>query len=63
MNNLQELIYKFGHAGVTKAIVTLILDNSDRKNSPSGYEDLDTINITRQVSKLNSNENSKKFFF
>ena len=34
VSNLQELIYKRGNAGITKAEVTLIFDNSDKKRSP-----------------------------
>jgi structural maintenance of chromosome 2 len=47
--NLQELIYKGGNAGITKATVTITFDNSDRKQSPPGYEDYEEITITRQV--------------
>eukprot|EP00966_Prymnesium_polylepis_P060954 1413477-Prymnesium_polylepis.1 len=37
-SNLNELIYKHGQAGVTKATVTLVFDNSDPAASPLGYE-------------------------
>ena len=47
--NLQELVYKNGQAGVTKATVSILFDNSDRKQSPLGYEQYDEITITRQV--------------
>eukprot|EP00965_Chrysotila_dentata_P194228 6176238-Pleurochrysis_carterae.AAC.2 len=36
--SLNELIYKGGQAGVTKASVTLVFDNGDREQSPHGYE-------------------------
>lgn len=36
-SSLQELVYKQGQAGVTKASVTLVFDNSDPKQSPLGY--------------------------
>lgn len=36
--NLQELIYKQGNAGVSKASVTIIFDNSSKSQSPPGYE-------------------------
>ena len=39
--NLQDLIYKKGLAGIDKATVTVIFDNSDKSNSPVGYEDFD----------------------
>ena len=45
----QELIYKGGTAGVTKASVTLIFDNRNRQFSPSGYEDQETISITQVI--------------
>ncbi|XP_076058324.1 structural maintenance of chromosomes 2 [Oratosquilla oratoria] len=47
--NLQELVYKNGQAGVTKATVTITFDNTDRKQSPIGYEHYDEVTITRQV--------------
>ncbi|XP_018012651.2 structural maintenance of chromosomes protein 2, partial [Hyalella azteca] len=47
--NLQELVYKNGQAGVTKATVTITFDNSDKKQSPIGYEHYDEVTITRQV--------------
>ena len=46
---LQDLIYKQGQAGVTKATVTLVFDNSDPKRSPVGQELCETITVTRQV--------------
>lgn len=47
--NLQELVYKQGHARVTKASVTLVFDNSDEKSSPVGMKDKAEITVTRQV--------------
>ena len=47
--NLQELVYKNGQAGVTKATVSVVFDNSDKKQSPLGYEQYDEITVTRQV--------------
>ena len=47
--NQQDLIYKRGQAGVTKASVTIVFDNSDRSKSPVGYEDYKQITVTRQV--------------
>ncbi|KAG4304716.1 hypothetical protein PORY_001769 [Pneumocystis oryctolagi] len=46
--NLQDLIYKRGQAGVTKASVTVVFDNSDTKKSPIGFEDHTQITVTRQ---------------
>ncbi|KAJ9114125.1 hypothetical protein QFC20_001641 [Naganishia adeliensis] len=48
-NNLMDLIYKRGQAGVTKASVTIVFDNSDRSSSPLGFEDAAQITVTRQV--------------
>jgi structural maintenance of chromosome 2 len=48
-NSLQELVYKQGQAGVTKATVSIVFDNSDKENSPVGYEHLDEITVTRQL--------------
>lgn len=47
--NLQELVYKQGQAGITKATVSIVFDNSDRSRSPLGYEDCPEITVTRQV--------------
>ncbi|NWU54342.1 SMC2 protein, partial [Dromas ardeola] len=47
--NLQDLVYKNGQAGISKATVSIIFDNSDKKLSPLGFEDNDEITITRQV--------------
>lgn len=47
--NLQDLIYKRGQAGVTKASVTIVFDNSDKVKSPIGFEDQAHISVTRQI--------------
>ena len=47
--NLQDLIYKRGQAGVTKASVTIVFDNRDKKRSPIGFDDYATISVTRQI--------------
>lgn len=47
--NLQDLIYKRGQAGVTKASVTIVFDNQDKKKSPIGFEDYAQISVTRQI--------------
>ncbi|RKP36135.1 RecF/RecN/SMC N terminal domain-containing protein [Dimargaris cristalligena] len=48
--NLQDLIYKRGQAGVTKASVTIVFNNEDRSKSPLGYEGCPRISVTRQIS-------------
>lgn len=48
-NSLQDLVYKSGQAGVTKASVTIRFDNRDRSASPMGYEDHEEITVTRQI--------------
>ncbi|XP_075108148.1 structural maintenance of chromosomes protein 2-1 isoform X3 [Nicotiana tabacum] len=48
-SNLQELVYKQGQAGITKATVSVVFDNSDRTRSPLGYEDCTEITVTRQI--------------
>lgn len=47
--SLQELIYKHGQAGITKATVSITFDNRDKKQCPIGYENQDQITVTRQV--------------
>ncbi|KAF7198545.1 Structural maintenance of chromosomes protein 2 [Pseudocercospora fuligena] len=44
-----DLIYKRGQAGITKASVTLVFDNSDKSKSPIGFEEHKTISVTRQI--------------
>ncbi|KAG6421867.1 hypothetical protein SASPL_118426 [Salvia splendens] len=48
-SNLQELVYKQGQAGITKATVSIVFDNSDRSRCPLGYEDSPEITVTRQI--------------
>lgn len=47
--SLQELVYKGGQAGVSKATVTITFDNTDKKQSPVGYDSFDEITVSRQV--------------
>eukprot|EP01117_Protostelium_nocturnum_P014197 TRINITY_DN5380_c0_g1_i1.p1 TRINITY_DN5380_c0_g1~~TRINITY_DN5380_c0_g1_i1.p1 ORF type:complete len:799 (-),score=367.12 TRINITY_DN5380_c0_g1_i1:1121-3517(-) len=49
VNNLQELVYKQGQAGVTKASVSIVFNNTNPKQSPVGYESYDRITVNRQV--------------
>jgi structural maintenance of chromosome 2 len=52
VGNLQELVYKQGQAGVSKASVSIVFNNEDRSLSPIGYEEYDKITITREVCAL-----------
>src|SRR5580658_8777017 len=47
--NQQDLIYKRGQAGITKASVTIVFDDSERDKSPVGFENCKQITVTRQV--------------
>ena len=47
--NLQDLIYKRGQAGVTKASVTIVFDNNDKNKSPIGFDEYAQISVTRQI--------------
>src|SRR3989338_13253 len=49
---LQELIFKGGTSGVTKAMVSLIFDNLDKRSSPPGYEECDEITVSRGLALL-----------
>lgn len=51
--NLNELVYKNGQAGISKATVTVVFDNRDSKSSPIGYESQREISVTRIVSIRN----------
>ncbi|SGZ39667.1 related to Structural maintenance of chromosomes protein 2 [Hanseniaspora guilliermondii] len=48
-SNLQDLIYKRGQAGVTKASVTIVFNNSQKDRSPIGFENIAKISVTRQI--------------
>ncbi|XP_032940665.1 structural maintenance of chromosomes protein 2 [Catharus ustulatus] len=48
-SNLQDLVYKNGQAGMTKASVSITFDNSDKSQSPLGFEASNEITVTRQV--------------
>ncbi|KAI7861921.1 RecF/RecN/SMC [Spinellus fusiger] len=48
-SNLQDLIYKRGQAGVTKASVTIVLNNENKDTSPVGFDAYRQITVTRQV--------------
>ncbi|KAG8855444.1 Structural maintenance of chromosomes protein 2 [Serendipita sp. 411] len=51
--NQQDLIYKRGQAGITRASVTAVFDNSDRSKSPVGLEHCAQITVTRQIALPN----------
>jgi len=48
-SSLQELVYKNGQAGVTKATVSIIFDNTNKSQSPAGMEIHKEITVTRQI--------------
>ncbi|XP_038626289.1 structural maintenance of chromosomes protein 2 [Tachyglossus aculeatus] len=48
-SNLQDLVYKNGQSGITKATVSITFDNADKSQSPLGFEIQDEITVTRQV--------------
>jgi hypothetical protein len=47
--SLQELVYKQGSAGVTRATVSIVFHNDDPATGPAGYEEKELITVTRQV--------------
>ena len=49
VDKMTELIYKNGQAGITKASVTIVFNNSDPKTSPVGYEAVQELSVTRQI--------------
>jgi structural maintenance of chromosome 2 len=49
VKTLQDLVYKQGQAGITKASVTIVFNNSDKERSPTGWEKYDKLTVTRQV--------------
>jgi structural maintenance of chromosome 2 len=51
-SSLQELVYKQGQAGITKATVSIVFNNEDKQNSPVGFDHDDKITVTRQVLRV-----------
>ena len=49
VDNLQQLIYKNGQSGVTKATVSIVFDNRNKSQCPIGLENQDEFEITRQI--------------
>lgn len=47
--SLQDLIYKHGQAGITKATVSIKFDNTNRDQCPIGLEAHEEFTVTRQV--------------
>lgn len=47
--SLQDLVYKSGQAGVTKATVTINFDNTNKDQQPIGYENCREISVARQI--------------
>lgn len=47
--SLQELVYKNGQAGVTRATVTIVFDNSDKTQSPIGLDKCSEISVARTI--------------
>lgn len=47
--SLQELVYKSGQAGVTRATVTIVFDNNDKSQSPIGFEKCSEISVARTI--------------
>ncbi|NWR36680.1 SMC2 protein, partial [Tachuris rubrigastra] len=45
----QDLVYKSGQAGIVKAVVSITFDNSDKSQSPLGFEGSKEIVVTRQA--------------
>eukprot|EP00127_Corallochytrium_limacisporum_P001807 Clim_evm14s84 gene=Clim_evmTU14s84 len=48
-SSMNDLVYKQGQAGVNKASVTLVFNNTDKESSHPGYRDYDQIQVTRTV--------------
>ncbi|XP_057698468.1 LOW QUALITY PROTEIN: structural maintenance of chromosomes protein 2 [Corythoichthys intestinalis] len=48
-SNLQDLVYKNGQGGITKATVSITFNNAKKSQSPLGFETHDEITVTRQV--------------
>lgn len=49
VSNLNELINNKGNTGITKASVTIVFDNRDKKNSPVGCDEYNEITVTRTI--------------
>ncbi|CAD5210876.1 unnamed protein product [Bursaphelenchus okinawaensis] len=47
--NNEDLVFKKGQGGVTKATVTITFDNSDPKHKPIGFEEQNILVIKKQI--------------
>jgi structural maintenance of chromosome 2 len=47
--SLQDLVYKRGQAGITKATVSIVFNNQDLGCSPIGFQDCKQIIVSRQI--------------
>ena len=45
---MQDLIFKSGKSGVTRASVSITFDNSNKSQAAPGFEDINEITVTRQ---------------
>ena len=57
---MQDLIYQNGQANVKEAVVSICFDNTNKDKSPQGYQQMDTITVTRKIIKK---KNSKSFYY
>jgi structural maintenance of chromosome 2 len=55
--SLQDLVYKSGQAGISKASVTVLFDNTDPDHCPIGYDKCKEISVTRQIIIGGANKN------
>lgn len=46
---MQELVYKKGAGGISFASVTIVFDNSDKRQTPMNYSKYDEIIVERKI--------------
>ena len=57
---MQDLIYLNGQAHIKEAVVSICFDNRNKAKSPQGYQEFDTITVTRKIIKK---KGSKSFYY
>lgn len=48
-SSVQDLVYKKGMAGIEKASVTVVFDNTNKAGSPLGMQDFEEITVSRTI--------------
>ena len=51
---MQDLIYLNGQSNIKEASVSIVFDNSEKSKSPPGFQECETITVTRKIAVRNA---------